>query len=868
MNSLRLKHIAFLAAVLAILGATGPSFAASGIQSFERKANGVTLFSDTGALRVEVCSASVIHIVASPTRAIPAALVPVVNGACNSGEFKVRKDQSSIAIQTAALQVIVDRKTEAIRFVSSDGKALLSEPAGGGRKLTPISIDGTSTYRLEQKFLSPQGEGLYGLGQHQEGFFNLRKIPVRLQQANTNISIPVLLSTQGYGLLWNNASLTDFNAADHAIELNAKTGEGSFKTGAAGEYGFLLTGNTRSRLRLTIGEKTIVDIKNMWVAESAGAKVELKANTEYKISAQTGGDTKLFVRSPSETTEFRSEAGSAVDYLFFYGPGLDQVIHEYRQMTGAVPLLPRWAYGFWQCRERYASQQQILDTAAEFRKRKIPVDVIVQDWQYWGKYGWNAMRFDEADYPDPAQMISKLHDQDIHLVASVWAKFGRETEVDQDMKKQQLLLPTEAATGEPGEAQAKEDWADLFNPKAQDLFWSELNRRLFPQGMDGWWLDASEPEGDPLKGVKTYLGPGELVRNAYPLYETTAVYKGQRATSEDKRVVILTRSAFAGQQRNGTITWSGDISANWETLRNQIPAGLSFSMSGSPYWTTDIGGFFRPRDQYTSEAYRELLMRWFEFGAFSPIFRIHGFRSETEMWKYGPEVEKVLRQYDELRYRLLPYIYSAAWGTTNRGEIPMKALPFVYPSDLSVRDVSDQFLFGDSLLVNPVTESHATTRRVVLPAGDDWVDFWTGQTKRGGQTITADAPIDQMPIFVKAGSIVPMGPVVQSAAAAADPLEIRIYGGKDADFQLYEDGGDGYGYEKGAHTVISLHWDNGRGMLTITGRSGAFSGMPAKHNLHIVLVKQGHGAGAAESSAVDRSIVYDGKQLSVELGKS
>ena len=271
--------------------------------------------------------------------------------------------------------------------------------------------------------------------------FNIRGIPQRLQQANTNISIPVLLSTKGYGLLWNNASLTDFNAADQRVELNATTGEGTLKTGAAGEYGFLLSGNRKDRLHLAVDEKTIINLENMWVADSAGATIDLKANTEYKISARTGGDTRLFVRPPADTTEFRSEAGNAVDYYFFYGPELTRVIQEYREMTGTAPLLPRWAYGFWQCRERYSSQQQILDTAAEFRKRRIPVDVIVQDWQYWGKYGWNAMRFDEHDYPDPAQMITQLHKEQLHLMASVWAKFGAETRVDQEMNKEHLLLP-------------------------------------------------------------------------------------------------------------------------------------------------------------------------------------------------------------------------------------------------------------------------------------------------------------------------------------------------------------------------------------------------------------------------------------------
>lgn len=605
----------------------------------------------------------------------------------------------------------------------------------------------------------------------------------------------------------------------------------------------------------------------MWVPDSAGGKINLKADTEYRLSAQTGGDTRLFVRSPSDITEFRSEAGDAVDYYFLYGPALKHVIQEYREMTGSAPLLPRWAYGFWQCRERYSSQQQILDTAAEFRKRRIPVDVIVQDWQYWGKYGWNAMRFDESHYPDPTEMMSLLHRQNLHMVISVWAKFGAETKIDQQLKDAHLILTSVAKTGEPGEAQERENWVDLFNPKAQKTFWSDIDGNLFTLGVDGWWLDASEPEGDPLMNDDTFLGPGVFVRNAFPLFETSAVYDGQRAATQSKRVVILSRSAFTGQQRNSSISWSGDISANWETLRRQIPAGLSFGMSGFPYWTTDIGGFFRPVDQYTSADYHELLIRWFQFGAFCPIFRVHGYRSETEMWKFGPEVERILKQYDDLRYRLLPYIYSAAWGITDRGETLMQGLPLVYPGEQSLRDISDQFLFGNALLVNPVTVPHAITRRVVLPSDTRWVDFWTGQTHSGGQTITADAPLDRLPIFVKEGSIVPLGPVVQSAAAPEDSLEIRIYGGKDADFQLYEDSGDGYAYERGAKATLHLHWDDRRNTLSIGERSGTYPGIRVNHTFQIVLVRSGHGVGAGSDSGFDRSVTYDGHPIRINLDK-
>ncbi|MGP8224645.1 MAG: TIM-barrel domain-containing protein [Terracidiphilus sp.] len=838
----------------------------SGAQSIEQVANGAIVHSESGIVQVEICSESVIHILASAAPAPVKPPVPAVIRPCDGVNFTASSDNSVFRIQTSKLRIEIAKDTGSIRFLTSDGVSILSEDPRQGQPFALTGVEG-SAHGIQQQFQLSTGEALYGLGQHQEGFFNLRDIPVRLLQANTNIAIPFLLSTKGYGLLWNNAALTDFDPTTDVIPLD-DTGAGSFRTTQEGEYGFLLSGNYRSKLRLSINGEQIIDIKNMWVPGSASGKMHLAANTTYKVVAETGGDAKLSMRAPSETMAFRSETGEAVDYYFIYGPEPSQVIAQYREFTGAAPLLPRWAYGFWQCRERYSSQQQILDTAAEFRKRKIPVDVLVQDWQYWGKYGWNAMRFDESAYPDPAEMMSSLHRQNIHMVISIWPKFGAETVVNHEMEAARLLLTSTAVAGEPGESKESESWVDLFNPKAQKAYWADINRNLFAAGLDGWWLDASEPEGDPLKNDDTFLGPGKTVRNAYPLFETSAVYDGQRATNPSKRVVILSRSAFTGQQRNASISWSGDVSGNWETLRRQIPAGLSFGISGFPYWTTDIGGFFRPRDQYNSKDYHELLIRWFQFGAFCPIFRIHGFQSETEMWKYGPEVEKILMQYDELRYRLLPYIYSAAWGVTSRGEILMKALPFVYPNDQALRDIKDQFLFGDSLLVNPVTQPGATKRSVALPAGSDWVDFWTGQTRSGGETITADAPLDRIPIFVKAGSIVPLGPIVQSASDPEEPLEIRIYGGKDADFQLYEDGGDGYAYEHGAKAMVHFQWDERQKMLVIGDRSGTFPGMQTKSTFRIVLVKPGHGVGIGSDSETNRTVTYLGHRIRINLGKA
>jgi alpha-D-xyloside xylohydrolase len=678
-------------------------------------------------------------------------------------------------------------------------------------------------------------------------------VPIRLHQANTNISIPVLLSSKGYGILWNNPSLTDFNPADQTIAIDPNTGKGKFTTDAKGSYGFLLSSDNRNQLIVEVNGQRVIDLQNMWTPTSGSGSMELEANKEYEVSARGGpGGVQLAVRPPQDKTTFRSEVGQAVDYYFFYGPELNRVISDYRQLTGEAPLFPKWAYGYWQCRERYHSQQEILGTAAEFRKRKIPVDALVQDWQYWGKYGWSAMKFDEDHYPQPKEMLDELHAEDLHMLISVWSRFGEDTDAYKRMKSQGLLLP-----GLP--------WTDFFNPAAQTAFWSELNKGLFPDGIDGWWMDASEPEFDVLKGKQTFLGSGESVRNAYPLYVTKAIYEGQRSTTDRKRVAILTRSAFAGQQRNAAASWSGDITADWITLRRQIPAGLSFSMSGMPYWTTDIGGFFRPEDQYTSHAYHELLIRWFEYGAFCPIFRVHGYKSNAEIWNYGPQVENVLTQYDELRYRLLPYIYSAAWGVTNHGETLMRALPLEFTSDAEARGISDQFMFGRALLISPVTAEGATQRALYLPAGSDWIDFWTGKRENGGQTITAEAPLDKMPIYAKAGSIVAFGPRAEATTAKADPIELRLYTGADGDFTLYEDQGDNYDYEHGTNSTIPMHWDDEAATLTIGNRSGSFPGMLEHRTFRIVSVTDGRGTGISPSSEADAIMEYDGKAASVRV---
>jgi alpha-D-xyloside xylohydrolase len=848
MKKFRIVLLVVIGVTSAVWAATEPQF---GIKESHPDSNGVTFRTATGTMRIEFCGDRVVHVVASPTSQVPSARIPIVIGQCKAEKVQFASRKNEVTISTQAMTVAVNTATGSLTFLSKDGKPVLAEPATGGKAFDVPSVFEAKIWQVQQTFLSPSDEALYGLGQHQEGIFDLRGVPVRLHQANTNISIPFLLSSKGYGILWNNASLTDFNPADLPIAIDSLTGKGKFTTSAKGNYGFLETSDNRKQLIVQVGTQRVIDVENTWTPTAASGLADLEGNQEYEVMAQGGhGGVQLAARSPQDTTTLRSEVGAAIDYYFFYGPELNQVIADYRQLTGEAPLFPKWAYGYWQCRERYHSQQEILETAAEFRKRKIPVDVLVQDWQYWGKYGWNAMKFDEDHYPQPKEMLSELHADDLHMMISIWSKFGEDTDVYKRMRARGFLI-----SGEP--------WTDFFNPAAQSAFWSELQKGIFQDGMDGWWMDASEPEFDALHGKETFLGSGDAVRNAYPLFVTKAIYEGQRSTTESKRVVILTRSAFAGQQRNAAASWSGDISANWVTLRRQIPAGLSFSMSGLPYWTTDIGGFFRPKDQYTSDAYHELLIRWFQFGTFCPIFRVHGYQSNAELWNYGPEVERILNEYDELRYRLLPYIYSAAWGVTQRGETLMRALPLEFSSDPKAQMVSDQFLFGPSLLINPITSERATHRTVYLPAGSDWVDFWTGMRSTGAQTITTEAPLERIPIYVKAGSIIAFGPPVQSSASKADPLDLRIYSGADADFTLYEDEGDNYNYEHGAYSVIPIHWDNKAETLRIGDRQGSFPGMLEHRNFRVWRVSAGHGTMIVPTENPDAKVEFDGKEISI-----
>lgn len=793
--------------------------------------------------------------------------------------FKVDETGSKIVLQLKDMSVFFDKKSGAIDYRDSGGKIFLSEKAGG-RKLTESSVAGEPCLVAEQRFNSPADEHLFGLGQFQDGQFNLRNISRKLIQVNSQIAIPFLYSSKGYGILWHQYGLTYFNPADNIVPLEKQTaaaGEnkeaevtttsgtqrvsqqqslytGKFKVEKDGEYSFMLDlGDMDSRHLLIIDGVSCIDQSNLWLPPAAGALTHLKAGEHtVQVVCRASNKPVLSWRMTGNETTFRSPNARALDYVVFHGKNADEMIAAYRNLSGNVPMLPLWAYGFWQCRERYTSGKHLVSTVEEFRKRKLPVDVIVQDWQYWGKLGWGVPQFDTANYPNPAGFIRQLHDLNARFSISVWENLDKKSEVAKDYISGNLYIPNSP-------------WIDIFNPATQKTHWNALNKNLFSLGVDSWWMDATEPENDALTGKRTWLGPGEFYRLTYPLFVSKAVYEGQRATNDQKRVTILTRSAFAGQQRFGTINWSGDIGWNWDTFRRQIKAGLNFSLTGMPFWTTDIGGFFRPgATQYTDEKYHEILTRWFQWGAFNPVFRIHGYQTETEPWKYGDKVESNMRKMLNLRYRLLPYIYSQGWQVSSNGSTIMR--PFVMDFSEDSRALAEpyEYMFGKAFLVAPVTEPGIKESSVYLPRGNDWYDFWTGSRVKGGQVVKTNVHEDQIPLFVRAGSIVPLAKFTQYATVKAmDSLEIRVYRGANGKFTLYTDEGDNYNYEKGNYRLIPFTWDEQKNTLTIDAMKGKYPGAPEKYVFDIVWVSPSSGQGDSLPVKKER-IIYRGGRIQLK----
>jgi len=544
--------------------------------------------------------------------------------------------------------------------------------------------------------------------------------------------------------------------------------------------------------------------------------------------------------------------GDNVDYYFMYGPSLDKVVSAYRDLTGPAPMFPRWAFGLFQSKAIYSTSAKMERVINEYRCKGYPVDVIVQDFFSSAPlYRWGSHNFDPLRWPDPEGFVARLHEQNAKVMVSVWPNFEWGSNNYRDMKNSGYLFDQEKFGG---------NYYDPYNPGARELYWEQIRDQILVHGYDALWLDSTEPPG-LSEEIQTFLGSSARYHNTYSLMTTRGIYEGWRRDVPDKRLFILTRSAFSGQQRYAAASWSGDIQNDFDTLRGQIPAGLNFCLSGVPYWTTDIGGFWGPE---MTKA--EVFVRWFQYGAFCPIFRVHGVRANNELWSYGEEAEQILVDYDRFRYRLLPYIYSLSWQVTSRGYTLKRALVMDFPDDSEAVDLEDQFMFGPAFLVCPVTKEGAVSRNVYLPSDADWYDFYTGERIKGGQAIEADAPLSQMPLFVRAGAIVPLGPEVQhTGQLPGDTIELRIYPGADADFTLYDDDGLSYAYERGEYSEIPIHWDDAKQTLRIGDRKGTFPQMKEKMTFNIVCVNPGRGIGHGAEANPERALIYEGQATEVSL---
>ncbi len=728
------------------------------------------------SLHISACRPDVIHFVATPEP--PNNVKPTqpwmldAQEACPGAKFEVLKTGDAVSLVTTAVRVELSLKWGNIQYSTAANDVLLRERNSIPRTYEPVTLNGEPTFHVEDRFSPEFGEGMYGLGQHQNGMFNYRGATVELGQNNTDVAIPLLLSSKGYGVMWNTASLTYVDNR-FPLELN-----------------------------------------------------------------------------------LQSLAGHSIDYYFIYGPELDQIIHEYRSLTGHTPLLPKWAYGFFQSKDRYVSQDEILGIADRYRKQHIPMDAIVQDWFWWKTEGDPIFN---SNFPDIPSELKHLHDEHIHAMLSVWGLFDMKADNYQQLEARHFLVPDAHVY-------------DATNPDARTFYWNNLVSKLFSQGWDAFWLDSAEPEeywphmGDAiLQNKQVAIGNGAEYTNVFPFMHTTGIQQHWRATTDRKRVFLLTRSAFLGQQRVGATVWSGDVYGSYWGLRHQVAAGLNFALSGYPYWTTDIGGYWPPHDKPLDDPkFQELYARWFEYGVFCPIFRTHGHRPENEIWAFD-KVEPILINFDKLRYRLMPYIYSLAWRVTNDDYTIQRPLVMDWRTDARVRDIGDQFMFGPSILVSPVLQADVNQRTLYLPDSPAWYDFWTGASQPGGREVVSNAALDRIPLFVRAGAILPLGPDIEYAnEKPAGPIELRIYPGADGDFELYQDAGDSYDYEKGAHSIIPLHWSQQARTLTIGTRQGSYPEMASSIRFNIVWVSADHGSGQAPVENPDKTVEYLGKTISVQ----
>ncbi|QNL49449.1 DUF5110 domain-containing protein [Olivibacter sp. SDN3] len=926
--------------------------------TYQKKESGVSItykntpYSIDQQLDITFISDSIVHVKSSPVeRTVSPSdeliLTDTIFG--NSPVISVKEEHDQLLLHTVGLEVAVSLLNGQLVFLNHEGDTLLQEAPRDAGTFKLDAAGGDLFYRVKQDFQVDPQEGLYGLGQHQNGIMNYQKRQVNLLQYNTEVAVPMLVSTKNYGILWNNYAIT--KAGDtrpllplSALKLYAKTGEEGWLTATylnkehpdevftsrpesdiayyylsdlqkfpenidlskslilyEGAISSPLSGLHRLHFKYAGYVKVWIDDKlvqnrwrESWNAGTFEVDLSFEANSKHTIKIEwkpEGTQSYLGVQcqrplasAEQQLFSFDSEAGAGVDYYFFSGQNIDQVIGGYRKLTGKAPIMPLWSFGFWQSRERYKTQQEILAIAKEFRERNIPIDNLVLDWSYWKEKDWGSQDYDSTRFPDASGMIDQLHQNNYHFMISVWPKFNEESSTFDAFMNKGWLYRRNLADG-------RKDWIgegyrstfyDPFHEGARKGFWDLLNRKLYAKGVDAFWMDASEPDIhsniniEERKAVfQPSIGSSTRYYNAFPLQNAKGIYEGQRETDPNKRVFILTRSAFAGQQRFAAATWSGDIASTWEDMKDQIAAGINFSMSGLPYWTMDAGGFlvekkYHEPNDVDLEEWRELNARWYQFGTFLPIFRAHGQYPYREPFNIAPSVHPAYKSMIasiQLRYRLLPYIYSLAGKIYHEDYTMMRGLAMDFSTDKKVYNINDQFLLGPSLLVNPVTKKGFTERSVYLPNDISWYDLYTGAQYPGGQTIQAAAPYERIPVFVKAGSILPIGPILQHTEEKTSiPLTLYVYDGADGIFALYEDDGKSYGYEKGIFNTITFHYNQQDKELSISKRKGQYADAPSRRTFNIVFVdaNQRHGIEAMQTKNAHR-VNYTGKPLKIKL---
>lgn len=868
----------------------------------------------------------------------------------DSTKYEVTQTDFGWVIDTDKLSVRVERSDGRVSFFDKEGNLLTGED---DRSFERKTVDSENGWTVRQTFSSPDDEAFYGLGQHQADEWNYKGKNEELFQYNTKISIPFIVSSRHYGILWDSYSFCRwgdprdyadigevFTLYDKYGEKGALTGtytpaqgeplvrretalnqeyliepdllkvkgapefkfggskvlfEGSIEPKESGTYHFSLYYAGYMKVYLD-GEEVMPEIwRTAWNPNSRKFEAELTAGKRVPLRIEwiPDGDVSycaLKALSPVSEEEqgkmsWWGEMQQQLDYYFIYGEGetLDGVLKGYRHLTGKAPIMPAWAMGYWQSRERYSSQEQVVGTLKEFRDRHIPVDNIVQDWQYWEADQWGSHEFEASRYPDPKAMIDSVHALGGRFMISVWPKFYAGTEHFKEFDDRGWMYRQAIRDSVEDWLGYQQSFYDAYSKGARKLFWDQMEEHLFGLGVDSWWMDASEPNVHDCTNMDyrkalcgpTALGSSTEYFNAYALMNAQAVYEGQRGSGSDKRVFLLTRSGFAGLQRYSTASWSGDIGTRWEDMKAQISAGLNFAMSGIPYWTQDVGGFSVESRYYGAQyafdatgvenadlkEWRELNTRWHQMGMFNPLYRAHGQYPLREPWNIAPEGHKAYSAITEcikMRYSLLPYIYSLNARVHFDDYTIMRPLALNWPSDPTAREISDQFMFGDAIMVCPVYEYGARSKEVYLPEGG-WYDLHDGfRYIEGGASFKADAPYEHIPLYARAGQIVPTGRAIEYSAQEQDgALAIYVFGGADASFTLYEDDGLTYRYEKGEFSTIPMHWDEDGRTLTIGERLGAFPGMKESRQVCVKFVAQG--------KLDNKSVTYDGSAVEIKF---